>query len=158
MSRITICECQGKDLDESLRRLWINLAREMFEIEPITIPPEANSNKWFNFVKDGLDKRRTLLLIAKAEEKTVGFVSATLPREQTLEVAESFSIINDLYVLPEFRRKGIGKKLLEECMNRIRAEGFKVVRLSVLPKDENAMRLYQKFGFTTFLYSMARRL
>jgi len=158
LSGITICECQVGDLDESLRHLWINLAKEMFEIEPITIPSEANSSKWFDFVKDGLDKKRTLMLIAKAEKKTVGFVSATLPREQTFEVAQSFGVINDLYVLPEFRRKGIGKRLLEECMNRLRTEGFKAVRLSVLPGDENAIRLYQKLGFRIFLHSMARKL
>jgi ribosomal protein S18 acetylase RimI-like enzyme len=158
LNEITICECKVKDLDENVRHLWISLAKEMFEIEPITMPSEANSNKWLDFVKDGLDKKRTLLLLAKAEKKIVGFVSATLPREPIFELAESFGIINELYVLPEFRRKGIGKKLLEECSNRIRAEGFKIVRLSVLPKDENAIRLYQKSGFRTFMYSMSRKL
>jgi ribosomal protein S18 acetylase RimI-like enzyme len=136
----------------------MSLAKEMFEIEPITMPSEANSNKWFSFVRDGLDKKRTLMLIAKAEEKTVGFVSATLPREQAFEVAQSFGIVNDLYVLPEFRRKGIGKKLLEECLNRIRAGGFKAARLSVLLGDESAIRLYQKLGFRIFMHSMARKL
>ena len=141
-----------------MRHLWVSLAKEMFEIEPITIPSETNSNKWFDFIKDGLDKKRMLLLLARAGKKTVGFVSATLPREPIFELADSFGIINELYVLPEFRRKETGQKLLEECANRIKAEGFKIVRLSVLPKDENAIRLYQKFGFRTFMYSMSRKL
>lgn len=155
---VDICECRAEDLDSSLRRLWMRLAQEMFEIEPVTIPSEANSSKWLDFVKDGLLRRRNVLIIAKVEEKTAGYALLTFPREQTFEVQEPFGVINELYVLPEFRRKGVGKKLLEWCLSRIRAEGFKTARISVLSGDKEAIRLYEKLGFRVFMYNMAKKL
>lgn len=158
MNEITIHECRVEDLDDSLRNLWRALAHEMFQIEQITIPSENNSNKWYDFVKDGISKGRNLLLVARARKRIIGFVFATFPREQTFEVQEPFSVINDLYVLPDFRGKGIGSKLLEECLRKAKAEGFKAVRLSVLRGDENAIKLYEKLGFKVFMHSMINKL
>jgi ribosomal protein S18 acetylase RimI-like enzyme len=158
VNKITIHECRIEDLDSSLRHLWRNLTEEMFEIEPLTIPSEANSCKWLDFVKDGLAKRRNILMAAKVEEKTVGYVLLTLPREQTFEVHERFGVVNELYVLPRFRKKGIGKRLLEESLGRIKAEGFKAARISVLSGDKEAIRLYRKLGFRVFMYNMTKKL
>jgi ribosomal protein S18 acetylase RimI-like enzyme len=158
VNKVTVHELRVGDLDSSVRHLWMSLTQEMFEVEPITMPSEANSCKWLDFVKDGLVKRRSVLLAAKVEEKIVGYALLTLPREQTFEVRETFGIVNELYVLPEFRRKGIGKKLLEQCLNRIKAEGFKTARISVLSGDKGAIRLYKKLGFVVFMYNMAKKL
>jgi hypothetical protein len=106
-NRIAICEARIEDLDSSIRHLWMRLAEEMFEIEPLTMPSEANSCKWLDFVKDGLVKRRNILMAAKVEEKTVGYALLTLPREQTFEVQETFGIVNELYILPRFRKKAL---------------------------------------------------
>jgi ribosomal protein S18 acetylase RimI-like enzyme len=158
LDRVAVREVRLEDLDSSVRHLWMRLAEEMFEVEPLTVPSEANSCKWLDFVKEGLVKRRNVLLAAKVEEKTVGYALLTLPREQTFEVQESFGIVNELYVLPEFRRKGIGKKLLEQCLNRVKAEGFKTARISVISGDKDAIRLYKKLGFRVFMYNMTKRL
>jgi ribosomal protein S18 acetylase RimI-like enzyme len=157
-NKIAICEVQMEDLDSSIRPLWMRLAEEMFEIEPLTIPSEANSYRWLDFVKDGLVKRRNILIAAKVEEETVGYVLLTLPREQTFEVQETFGVVNELYILPRFRKKGIGKRLLEDCLSRIKAEGFKTARISVLSGDRNAIRLYKKLGFRVFMYNMTKSL
>jgi ribosomal protein S18 acetylase RimI-like enzyme len=157
-NKVAVCEVRVEDLDSSVRHLWMCLAQEMFEVEPLTMPSEANSCKWLDFVKDGLVKRRNVLLAAKVEEKIVGYALLTLPREQTFKVQESFGIVNELYVLPEFRRKGVGKKLLEQCLRRIKAEGFKTARISVLSGDKGAIQLYKKFGFRVFMYNMAKKL
>lgn len=57
--------------------------------------------------------------------------------------------VYSLAVLPSFRGKGIGKKLLEESIRRLLEEGpctslWLNVRISNLP----AIRLYEKLGFT----------
>jgi ribosomal protein S18 acetylase RimI-like enzyme len=157
VNKVTVCEVRVEDLDSSVRHLWMCLAEEMFAIEPITMPSEANSCKWLDFVKDGLVKRRNILLAAKVEEKTVGYALLTLPREQTFEVQETFGIVNELYVLPGFRKKGIGKELLEQCLSRTKAEGFKTARVSVLSGDKSAIQLYRKIGFKVFMYNMAKK-
>ena len=156
--KTVICECRIEDLDSSIKHLWMCLAQEMFEIESITIPSEANSNLWLNFVRDGLLKRRNILITAKVGERIVGYALLTLPRKGTFEVQETFGVVSELYVLPDFRKRGIGKKLLEECLGRIKAEGFKSARISALLGDKDAIQLYKKIGFRVFMHNLTKKL
>lgn len=56
-----------------------------------------------------------------------------------------------MYVLPEFRQKGIGKLLLSELLNKSKLlEGLEQVNLSVVSKNLNAIRLYTYLGFKSY--------
>jgi len=56
-------------------------------------------------------------------------------------------VINDIYVLPEFRGKGIGKKLTVECLNKMKASGMNATSLTVLTENKTAMKFYERLGF-----------
>ncbi len=47
----------------------------------------------------------------------------------------------------EHRGKGIGTKIMETFLERCRAKGIKKVRLEVKTRNENAIKLYERFGF-----------
>ncbi|MCK0149044.1 GNAT family N-acetyltransferase [Marivita sp. S6314] len=49
---------------------------------------------------------------------------------------------------PEARGLGLGKRLLETCMNFARQSGFKQMRLWTHESHEAACALYQKYGWT----------
>jgi len=155
---IELYEYKAEEVDDSIKTLWKCLAKEMFEFAPLTLPSEANGNAYLKFVKEGLAQERSLLLVAKSNNKIVGFAYATLFREYPLEVSEPFAAVNDLYVLPDFRGRGIGRKLLNECLNRIKEKGFSAVMLNVLSEDKAAIKLYEKLGFSIFTYGMVRHL
>lgn len=53
-----------------------------------------------------------------------------------------------LYILPEARNKGLGKMLINECFDLARQKGFKQVYLETLPELSDAVKLYEKCGFT----------
>jgi len=67
-------------------------------------------------------------------------------------------VIDDVYVLPEFRGKGIGKKLAVGCLNRMKAAGAKAVTLQVLTGNKVAIKLYEKLGFKTYRYGMLKQI
>jgi len=50
-------------------------------------------------------------------------------------------------VVPSARGQGIGKMLLAEVESFARAGGFKRMLLSTTPSLDDAIRLYQRFGF-----------
>jgi len=157
-SKIEIHECRLEDVDESVKELWLGLTREMFEIEHFTVPSLANGDRWLKFVRDGLASERNFLLIAKNKKKLVGFAFASTPRDYPLDVAEFVGVINDVYVLPEFRGKGIGKKLVVECLKRLKAHKVDAVRLMVLTENRTGIKLYEKLGFSICTYGMIKRL
>jgi ribosomal protein S18 acetylase RimI-like enzyme len=96
--------------------------------------------------------------VAKTSYRPVGYAFANISQESLFERSESFCFLNDLYVKPEFRRKGIGTRLISECISRMKAKGFKSVRLNVLPKNNIVIRLFKEFKFETFIYGMKRTL
>ena len=53
--------------------------------------------------------------------------------------------LDDLYVLPEFQNRGIGTKILERCI----ARSPKPLYLYVFSRNQRAIALYERFGFST---------
>jgi putative acetyltransferase len=50
-------------------------------------------------------------------------------------------------VLDGYRRRGIGRALLDEGVAWARSSGIRKLELHVFPWNEAAMRLYESFGF-----------
>lgn len=50
-------------------------------------------------------------------------------------------------VSPEWRRQGIGSRLVVECLERARSRGAAAAVLEVRPSNTEAVALYRNFGF-----------
>ena len=55
--------------------------------------------------------------------------------------------ISTLAVHPDFRRKGVGRRLLEEALNEALRLGAVIVTLEVRASNQIPIDLYKKFGF-----------
>jgi putative acetyltransferase len=53
-----------------------------------------------------------------------------------------------MYLLPEVRGLGLGKRLIEEALTAARSAGFTHVYIETMPELSKAMSVYEKFGFT----------
>lgn len=66
--------------------------------------------------------------------------------------------ISDVYVLPEFRKRGVDRMMVAECLERFKARCVKNVRLSVLVENKAAIKHYEKLNFKIQSYGMFKRL
>lgn len=82
--------------------------------------------------------------VAVASTKILGgggiFPTSGLP-EDTCELVK-------MYLLPEARGKGIGKLLINKCIEAAQEFGFKNMYLETLPELKKAVKVYEKSGFT----------
>ena len=53
-----------------------------------------------------------------------------------------------LYLSPDVRGKGIGKALMERCIDAAKKAGYKKVYLETMPELIAAIPMYEQFGFT----------
>jgi putative acetyltransferase len=53
-----------------------------------------------------------------------------------------------LYLLPEARGIGLGKLVIQKCLQTAKEMGFGRVYLESMPELKQAVKIYEKFGFT----------
>jgi GNAT superfamily N-acetyltransferase len=90
----------------------------------------------------------TLVMLAFDEDRPVG--AATCFVGFSTFAARPLVNIHDLVVLPEFRGKGLGRRLMEAVEQRARDLGCCKITLEVLDRNERALCAYKAFGFTRY--------
>jgi ribosomal protein S18 acetylase RimI-like enzyme len=63
-------------------------------------------------------------------------------------VREEVAHITQLCVLPEYRRLGLGRKLLMHCAAQLTRRRFDAITLTVTAENTHAVALYEQLGFT----------
>jgi putative acetyltransferase len=108
---------------------------------PGTVFYDATTDSLFDFFqKSG----SVYYVVEKEEGKVVGgggiYPTEGLP-EGTCELVK-------MYLLPEVRGTGLGRTIVEKCLQAARDAGFRKIYLETMPELKLALRLYEKFGFT----------
>lgn len=83
-------------------------------------------------------------LVAASGGDVIGYVVSDTARPWGTEVGH----IKDIAVHPEYRRRGIGKRLLERALTVLLVEGVTRVKLEVRASNERAIALYEQYGFS----------
>ena len=58
-----------------------------------------------------------------------------------------YMVCHTLATDPEFQGKGIGRQMVEFCVEYAKEHGYKAIRLDVVPDNSPARKLYEKCGF-----------
>lgn len=86
---------------------------------------------------------RSVYFIAEKEGEIVGgggiFPSSGLPND-TCELVK-------MYLLPQARGIGLGKKIIQQCIVFAKEAGYKNIYIETMPELQQAMKTYEKFGF-----------
>lgn len=85
-------------------------------------------------------------LVAEEKGELVGAIMA----EKRLTFVPRAAEIKSLMVAKGWQGKGIGKKLLAQCLLSLKKHGIKSISLTVHPKNKTAKSLYKKAGFGLF--------
>jgi putative acetyltransferase len=81
------------------------------------------------------------LFLAFVDEKIAGCIALRKLDEETCEMKR-------LFVREDFRKLGLGRKLIEKIIAEAKYIGFKRMRLDTLPdKMPKAVELYRSYGF-----------
>lgn len=94
---------------------------------------------------------KSIELIALVDEKIVGFLDIELeetPGSTCYKKLDGNGMLWDIGVLPEFRRKGIATRLLNEGLSL--GKGLSMKRLEAWSIEPDAWKFYEKHGFKKF--------
>ena len=85
-------------------------------------------------------KTISVLRVAKIDGRVVGYLCANI-------IIDEGHILN-LAVHPEYRRLGIASALIKEMIDIMRDRDCRSIFLEVRVSNEQAMKMYEKFGFS----------
>ena len=139
---LTIRECAEEDLD-TIRRMETGWADE-----DITYGQVAADRS------ELLKHLGGLFLVAEAGGEVIGFAYGSAHTSDGLAVipaGERYFEVDELYVAPELRGRGIGGALLDDLLRRSREEGMARSLVYSATKDlESILRFYRKHGFKSW--------
>jgi len=74
----------------------------------------------------------------------VGYILFYDPKNERFgfKTKHCFGGIMELYVKPEFRRRGFATQLIQRCVEYLKSKGTIDVRVDVLMHNKNAVNLY----------------
>ncbi|HEY8424901.1 MAG TPA: ribosomal protein S18-alanine N-acetyltransferase [Limnochordales bacterium] len=91
------------------------------------------------FLSELLDNDRAHYLVARVDGRAVGYVGIWL-------VADEGHITN-VAVHPDYRGRGVGRRLMEAITDLARRKGMRRMTLEVRKSNIRAQRLYESLGF-----------
>lgn len=95
-----------------------------------------------------LRSRWNVIIVAENEAgENVGHVWVGETRDSYTGATRGY--VYDIYVAPEMRGEGLGRKLLSQAEERSRRRGHRELGLTVSPENDTARHLYESAGFTT---------
>lgn len=91
-------------------------------------------------------------IVAEVEKKLVGYIMCKIEygfsNFKKLGFVKKGHVVS-VAVLPEYRNKGIGKALVEESIAGVKLKKSDELYLEVRCSNTDAIRLYEKLGFST---------
>jgi GNAT superfamily N-acetyltransferase len=90
------------------------------------------------------------VFIARADGKAVGF--ATLDWKWSSLKASRIGYLEDLFVDPEARGRGIADALIEVCAERCRERGMRALEWLTAPDNHRAQKVYNRTGAESGTY------
>ena len=109
------------------------------------VPGEAEGETRLGVLRQSLMHPNYALLVADTDGKIIGFIDHWVIND--FVHGGKLGYIQNLYVSPEYRRKGVGSSLLKEIIKRAKANGVSEIHVSTEFDNKGATEFYGKQGF-----------
>jgi len=110
------------------------------------------------YIDEYQSRNDCVIFVAKVDGTLIGFIMGSLWNYLPIYRIQQMGYIPELYVVSEFRGRGVGHALVRAMEQWFRAQGMTFVRIETICAYENNESIYQALGYETFLIDLRRRL
>ena len=130
----------------ALGDLWEAFLNEQAQHDSDLAPAEDARKRWENDYEGWLQDDGIFLSVAIKEAVLIGFAYASLTYHAPIYRAGKEAFLNELFVAPPHRRKGIGTRLLGEARAWAEEQEVRRLRLSTLYHNTAAREFWEAAG------------
>ena len=102
------------------------------------------TNMYENYIYD----ERRYIIVIEDNKKVVGYLYGFL-KEEDATSTKNMCVIDALFILEEYRHKGLSNKLIEEFKKWAKKNKANAIEISVCSKNSIAKKLYLKHNFVS---------
>jgi len=105
-----------------------------------------------------LTSNKSHLLVAEVKDTVVGSGYAQIRASKQSLTHDVHSYLGFMYVAPEYRGRGINRRIVEGLIQWSKSQGISDCYLDVYSDNEAAIRAYEKVGFVNSMIEMKLNL
>ncbi len=145
LEKVQIRTIQPQD-NKALAEIVRNTLKEFGANKPGTVYYDPTTDALFELFQIPA----SVYYVAEEQHRLLGgggiFPSKGLP-DQTCELVK-------MYLIPEARGIGLGKLLIQRCLEFAKEAGYRQVYIETMPELKQALTTYEKFGFEYLSHPM----
>jgi GNAT superfamily N-acetyltransferase len=128
-------------------RLWMQSAREHTAHDRVYETAPGAEKTMRRFLADVANSGYSFLFVAAAGDRTVGFVSGELRQGSPTFLPKTWASVDDVFVEPEYRNRGMGRALLQSVRKWALEKGADGISLQVAAANSRGRKFYEELGF-----------
>lgn len=112
-----------------------------------------HNNDSFNKV---IKSKNNFIYVAEDKNKVIGFVTFSV--RLVIRYPKPIAELDELFILPEYRRKGVGNMLMCKVLSKAKELNCHRLFIETHYKHEAAHKFYESLGFTNYGYHFIKDL
>jgi ribosomal protein S18 acetylase RimI-like enzyme len=136
-----------KDDAVEAARLWMRSAEEHTAHDRVYETAPGAEKTMRRFLADVANSGYSFLFVATAGDRTVGFISGELRQGSPTFHPRTWASVDDVFVEPEYRNRGMGRALLQSVRDWAQERGADGISLQVAAANARGRKFYEDLGF-----------
>lgn len=143
-------ECTFREATKSdeaaVRTLWRALMDEHASLDERFVVSEDAQDRWANDFPIWIDDGTHFLAVAEVNKEIIGFVHARQWMDMPIFVQIPEIFLDEIYIIPRYRKKGVGKKLYQTVESWSQEKGAAYIRLTTLSTNPESNAFWEAMG------------
>ncbi len=138
--------------------LWGDLAAYHTRLDAAFTPSTEWRSSYAGYLATLVGRRDARVLVARSDDRLVGFGIGRITLLPPFFAERRRGFIQDVFTHPDYRRRGIARRLVETLLDWLREEQVETVELTVATNNAEAIRLWESLGFRSYMLHFKRPL
>ena len=126
----------------------LEFEKRLIEYEREFTPNLKKSDFNYYNLKSYIKDPEISVVVAEEKNKLIASGYALIRENKIYKIPDKLIFLGFMYVIPEYRGKGINKKVLDYLIAWGKNKGFNEFQLTVYAENESAINAYKKSGFS----------
>lgn len=154
MEDLVIRDAGAEDVNQAAD-LIVRMKRLNGEFDPLFRVVDDARDRATRYLNESMGREGKLVLVAVAGGRVFAVLRAEV-KDRVFYEPSMEGDITDFYILPEARRKAIGKEMIDVASERLKKMGAQVIVAEFPAQNEIAVKFYGKRGFRALVNTFAR--